>query len=93
MAEKYVQIINAGEKPQSILSSLSPKNIEQTKEALRTYYIYIQQADDNNTKEEVLTVLRTAMNNLGMALEGVEKGSQAIANSNISKAVNRANKK
>ena len=93
MAENYVKIINSGEKPRSIFKNLSPKNIKQTQEALRTYYIYIQQADNNDVKQEVLTSLRDAMNNLGMALEGVEKAGKAISNSNISKAVNRANEK
>jgi len=73
MAANYVRIINANEKPRSLFKNLPTKNPKKLKEALTTYYIYIQQAHDTDMKEEVLSKLRNTMNRLGMAIEGIEK--------------------
>ena len=90
-AKQAIKIINAEEKPKALFKGLTPQNAQ---EALTTYYIYIQQADDNDIKREVLLAIRNALTKLGYNMQSMQQGSMnKVMNSNATMALNKAMQK
>lgn len=82
-AKDFVQMINTWHKPKSIFSDPNADFF--------TYWIYIQKADDNDIKDEILQVLGRAISEMGLDWQASMLTENPMANSaaNIMMAQNR----
>lgn len=90
-AKNAIKMINAEVKPKALFKWLNPQT---AKEALTTYYIYIQQANDNDIKRQVLGAIKRALTNLWFSLDAMQSQQMnKMMNSNATMALNKSMQK